>query len=470
MNFKVCSLATKVAKKNVLISICWRRYQESALLLLSSLTLALGWGAAIPSAFAAERVTLHLGPFSPSVAVADLEEFAKSGELPSPLKVYAPVLTPQVREVLNRRLQLDPNLGDKLIKDVVRSPTGERLLNILGVAIPGSSLEQLQAAMAIALRQANGLSVVGFLRAYPTENITLDVGSAVAIAAQLNPTYLQSQVFGSLLESELAVKSDITNAAFDPAAPGTQTVLKQTLTLQDRQRNRTIRVDVYWDKGIQPNGQATGPLVIISHGFGADRKFLTYLARHLASHGLTVAALEHPGSDVAWLNRVSAGTSDGKVLPATEFVDRPKDVSFLLDQLAKLNQESATLQGRLNTEQVSVIGHSLGGYTALALAGAEVNPSELRQSCKDSLGVGQAPGDWLQCAAANLPDRELKLRDQQVKNIIALNPLVGQLFGKTGLTQVETPVLMLAGTEDALTPFSTINYDLLPNCTAPNIF
>jgi predicted dienelactone hydrolase len=154
------------------------------------------------------------------------------------------------------------------------------------------------------------------------------------------------------------------------------------------------------------------------------------------------------------------------LLPAKEFVERPKDVSFLLDELAKLNQQKSLLQGKLNTQQVSLIGHSLGGYTALALAGAEVNISELRQFCKSSTAIRRAPADWLQCAAADLPDRKLKLRDQRVKSAIAFNPIIGNLFGKTGLTQVATPVLLLAGTEDAITP--VLNHQLRPFSQLPS--
>jgi predicted dienelactone hydrolase len=141
-----------------------------------------------------------------------------------------------------------------------------------------------------------------------------------------------------------------------------------------------------------------------------------------------------------------------QVLRATEFIDRPKDVSFILNELAKLNTQPGQLQAKLNTEKVTIIGHSLGGYTALALVGGEVDLEELRKFCKDSLNIGEAPGDWLQCSAASLRDRKLRLQDQRIKSAIALNPLVGNLFGKKGLTQVSKPVLILSGTEDALTP------------------
>lgn len=409
----------------------------------------------MPSALAAERVTIRLGPFEQAVAIADLEQFAKTGKLSPDLQLYAPVLTSQVREVLNRRLQLDPNLADKVIDDVLRSPTGKQLIESLGAAIPNSSVEQLQVAVALAARQVNGLSVVGFLRAYPEESITIDASSAIAFALQFNPTYLQSQALGPLLERELAVASDTPfEPTFDPALRGPQTVQQQTLFLQDRQRHRTVPTDLYWSVNPQ------GPMVVISHGFGANRKFLAYLARHLASHGITVAAVEHPDSNIRQLGSVSAVSNPRALLQATEFVDRPKDVSFVLDELTKLNQQLGPLQGKLNTQHTSIIGHSLGGYTALALAGAEVNLEELRQFCKGGLALEQAPADLLQCAAADLRDRKLQLRDQRIVSVIALNPLVGHLFGKSGLAQVATPVLLLAGTEDAVTP--ALSHQLRP--------
>jgi len=468
------SCSTAGITQSVSLSQPWVRTAQG---LIWSLTLALGWGTTIPAALAAERVTLRLGPFEQAIAISDLEQFAKTGELSGELQLYASVLTSQVREVLNRRLQIDPNIADKLIEDVLRSPGGNQLIQSLGVAIPNSSVEQIQAAVSLAARQANGLSLVGFLRAYPQENITLDATNAIALALQFNPSYWQSQALGPLLARELAVNNNTPfKPAFDPALPGSQTVQQQTLFLQDRQRHRTVPVDIYFPKQEEKRTSSSPlvsrllsasqpldsrqPLVVVSHGFGANRKSFAYLARHLASHGLTVAALEHPSSNIRRRLSVSVGSNPSELLPAREFIDRPKDVSFVLDELAKLNQQPGPLQEKLNTQQVSAIGHSLGGYTALALAGAEVNLAELRQFCKSSTPIGQAPADWVQCAAANLSKRKLQLRDQRIKSAIALNPVVGNIFGKSGLTQVVTPVLFLAGTEDTITP--ALNHQLRP--------
>ncbi|MEA5513776.1 alpha/beta hydrolase, partial [Nodularia sp. UHCC 0506] len=419
--------------------------------LLCSLTLTVSCSVGIPSTQAAETVTIRLGPFQQSIAIADLEKFAKTGKLPEHLQVYSFVLTPQVGAFLHQRLELNPDLADKFVDQLMRSPQGKQLITSLRAAIPDSTIEGLQSALYLSLRQINGLSAIGLLRAYPQQNITVDATQALQIAINFNANNLQNQAFGILLEQELLVKNNTPfQPTFDPAATGKNTVQQQTLTFQDRQRNRSIPVDIYWSQSYTP-----APLVVISHGFGANRRFFSYLARHLASHGITVAALEHPGSNSVAINNAANQMNLAQLLPASEFIERPKDVSFLLNELEKLNTQSGQLQGKLNTEQVNVIGHSLGGYTALALVGGEVDLKELREFCQASLSFGESPGDWLQCAAASLKENKPRLQDQRVKSAIALNPLVGKLFGTNGLAQVSKPVLMLAGTEDALTPALT---------------
>lgn len=428
-------------------------------------------------AIASERLRLRLGPFEQSVRVSDLDRFARTGELSSGLKPFSMLLTSSVRDALSQRLQLDPNLADKFMENWLRSPMSQQLLTALGRAIPGITIDQMQAAVAVAARQANGLTLIGILRAIPGETVTVDASEAIAVALQFNPSYWQSHALGPLLKRELSVTSPRFRAAFDPAIPGEERVIKQTLTFRDRQRERRIPVDIYYSDNSSTQN-SPNPLVVLSHGFGADRTFLEYIARHLASHGITVAAIEHPGSNFNTVSKASVSENPSSLISPNEFLDSPKDISFLLDKLAELNVQPGSLQGKFNTQQVTVIGHSLGGYTALALAGGELNLDDLRQSCKSlfradltrtsangenislNSSILPSPGEWLQCAAANLPNNKVQLRDDRVKSAIALNPLVGQLFGKTGLKKVKIPTLILASTEDAFTP--AIRHQLQP--------
>lgn len=420
--------------------------------------IALGMQVAATPAMAAERITLKLGAFESAIAISELEQFAKTGKLPQKLQLYSAFLTPQVQKVLNSRLQVDPQQADKYISELSTSPYGKQLLKYLGVAIPDLTLPQLQAAVSLAAQQANGVSVVSLIKAYPQENIVIDASSAIAMAVEFNPSYLQSQAVGSSLESKLAVTSGTKfKASFDPAKMGKATVLEQTIVFNDRQRDRAIPVDIYYPEQNLVSSLRPTPLVVISPGLGANRQFFSYLARHLASYGLTVAALEHPDRTNRNLSKI---TSANRLLPATEFINRPKDISFVLDELSKLDRQPGRLQGKLNTQTVSIIGHSLGGYTALALAGGELNLQQLRQACKNANPLAQAPADWLQCGAASLIDSKVQLQDKRVKNAIALNPVVGQLFGENGLNKIGIPVLILASTEDAITPI--LNHQLRP--------
>ncbi len=420
--------------------------------------IALSWGFLTPS-FAAERLTIRFGPLQRTVEIDDLEYFAETGDIPEGLALYTPLLTSDMRATLTSRLQIDPAVGDRLVNDLMQSSAGERLLNMLELVIPNSDREQLSVALSLAASQIDGVSLLGFLRAFPEETMIVDGTSAIALASQMNLPYWQSQALSSILERELTVETpEPFQSAFDPTTPGYETVRQQTFTFNDRDRDRLIPVDLYWSRN------APGPLIVISHGFGADRRFLNYLANHLASHGLTVAALEHPGSNVAWLNRFALGDSDQgalhDILPATEFVDRPQDVSFLLDQLERMSRYSNVLRDQINTDQVTVIGHSLGGYTALLLAGAELSLEHLQQFCNNRSVVGLSPADWLQCNAAELTEKPRSLRDPRVAQVIALNPVMGRLFDEASLAKVSVPTLVLAGTEDAITP--AVSQQLLP--------
>jgi predicted dienelactone hydrolase len=418
-----------------------------------SLLLALSSSVA-PSASAAERLTLKVGPLEQSLTVDELEAFGETGELPSRLKLLTPLLTPQIRQLLNKNLQVDPNLTDRFLDELFGSSEGEKLIQQLKQAFPEAKVESLKAALFLAARQTNELNLLNFLRAYPSENLTVDLTSAAGLAVQFNASSLQSKFLSPVLDRELKVdikKTSLPN--FDPTEPGDELVRKQSLFLDDERRQRTIPVDIYYSV------HTKGPLVVMSHGFGSDRRFLKYLAVHLASRGITVASLEHPGSDVNSISEMSLGASIKDLLPASEFVDRPKDVSFLLDRLAKIDRQTGELQGKFNTKEVTVIGHSFGGYTALALAGARLNPKEVRTFCDKLSPIGRSPADWLQCAAADLPYGEVDFRDRRVAQAIALNPMVGHLFDNS-LRNVTIPTLILASSEDTIAP--NIEHQLRP--------
>ncbi|MGB3671972.1 MAG: alpha/beta fold hydrolase [Phormidesmis sp.] len=406
--------------------------------------------AAAPSA-AAERVIVKVGPLRQSIELTDLETFARTGEVPARLRLYESFLSPSLRQTLQQQLALDPRMSDRIIEDIMRSSNGELILSTLSRVAPNLTIPQLQAAIRLAAMQADGLSVLGILRAIPQETLEVDISAAIALVSQLNFSNIESRSLSTLLDQEL--RSDTLAplpANLDPAAPGEIEFTQRTIRFRDLSRQRVIPAEIYW------SDETHGPLVVLSHGFGADRYFLDYIAKHLASHGFTVVSVEHPGSNLQALVNLPVdpeiAEEPNRILPATEFIDRPRDVTFVLDRLAQLNEDSSLYGGRFNTEEVTIIGHSLGGYTGLALAGAKLDLRSLETFCQNIQPLGVSPADWLQCAAVDLPEKQADLSDRRIKQVIAMNALTSQLFGEVGLSEITVPTLLLTGTQDSVTP------------------
>lgn len=415
--------------------------------------MSLGMAVSLPVQ-AAERINIQVGPIKQTLYVSDLEEFAQTGQIPARLGIYQTLLTPEIRTMLNNRVALDPAMADRMVADILASPNGELLLDSLAQVAPRLTVDQIRSAIRLAAKQTNGLNMLGVLRAVPQETLDVDLTAALALVSQLNLSRLEGDALSTVLEQELLVSEQITVPSdLDPTTAGPMGVTQRSFKFMDRERDRLIPLDIY-----VPDGEAVddAPLVVLSHGFAADRRFLTYVGDHLASYGFTVVAIEHVGSNVEALNNTpldpAAVEQPSRILPATEFLDRPRDISYVLDRLEWMGQVSPMLNGRFDPERVVLIGHSLGGYTGFALAGAQLDLSALPKFCDSLTPVGLSPADWLQCAAVDLPEVAADLSDDRIVQVIAMNPLVGRLFGRKGLADVAVPSIILTGTKDGVTP------------------
>ncbi|NJN73064.1 MAG: alpha/beta fold hydrolase [Limnothrix sp. RL_2_0] len=399
-------------------------------------------------AIAAETLRLKIGPFQQTVQVADLESYARTGDLPQNLKPYKGFLGSNLRDFLQKSFDIEPEMASQFLDELWRSPMGAAILAQVQTAFPDLSPESLQGVVSLVASQNLEINALNLLRAYPSKELTVDLTAVAGLMLQLNLPNIQSQILSPRITRELetAVLPENFLDNIDPTVAGEASVRRQTIILRDYERERTIPLDIYDSENIK------GQLVVLSHGFAANRRFLEYLAYHLASHGYTVVSPDHPGSNVQSL--LNSEISLESILPAQEFIDRPKDISFILDELEDLN-DSEVFPDHFATEDVTVIGHSFGGYTALALAGGIVDPPAVRTHCHASNPLTRAPGDWLQCAAAELPYGRLRLGDERVKQAIALNPIIGEVFGKDGLSNIDIPTVVLTSTKDAITPSLT---------------
>lgn len=134
-----------------------------------------------------------------------------------------------------------------------------------------------------------------------------------------------------------------------PSAPGPFAVRTRTFEARDPARDRLFSCDIWC-----PDEPGAWPLVLYSHHSRGNRRSATYLTTHLASHGYLVAALDH--SEV--VAPEIAGNLQGFI------ANRVPDARFLLDYVLA---GAIPSNARPDPDRIAIVGHSVGGWTALAL-------------------------------------------------------------------------------------------------------
>jgi dienelactone hydrolase len=107
------------------------------------------------------------------------------------------------------------------------------------------------------------------------------------------------------------------------------------------------------------------PLILFSHHSGGHRRAATFLCTHLSSHGYVVAAMDHSEVVAPELARRDGETAGQMAARAEVWIaNRVPDIRFLLDHL--LSSSAWDSEASLDHTQIGIVGHSFGGWTALA--------------------------------------------------------------------------------------------------------
>jgi predicted dienelactone hydrolase len=417
----------------------------------------------IGSVQAAERVEFGIGPIQFGVSVKELENYAKQGRIGKELAPFLNSIEQKDRKYVREFLQFHSDFSSLQVSQFFHSAVGEKILLYVGdlvqsVRVPRfrsapvtapESKQNLNGAKAIrtglisAAADPGGLSLLTFVRKYPapTMRLNLEKGFDVANKIDLLGKETESAISGVEQLSSTLAKSEpklAPNAMANLANPGRYPVKVQTEILQDTRRSRQFTVDLYLPQGLsQP-----APVIVLSHGLASDRQHFAAISKHLASHGFIAATVEHPGSNTQRFKNLLAGRSK-EMFDLSEFIDRPKDVSYILDDLGR------RLPRLANVQQVGVIGHSFGGYTALAVAGATIDFDYLMKGCSQGLNATNA-SLLLQCEALKLPRQSYNFRDSRIKFALAINPIEGSIFGPKGMAKIQIPVAIAASSEDVV--------------------
>ncbi|WOD39178.1 alpha/beta hydrolase [Nodosilinea sp. E11] len=430
----------------------WRRPNWVALG-LSSVTLGMTLLGSLPVR-AADAIFFRYGLLERSVRTSSLETLIELGQLEDDLAFYLNLakLNDGQIEQLRQNLTTPLAIDGPLLSRFLYTTLGEDLLAQVGSIVRTRTGDNGKLALRAALIQAatspEGLSAISAIRALPVDmqiNVTDALAVAQAIDQVVSATNDSIVQLASLTTAQAAVVAPLDYGGLsDLAMPGPNRVNIQRFHLTDGERERQLYIDVVHPR--QWRGQA--PVLVFSHGLSSSPEARHRWASHLASHGIVVVLPQHPGSDAQQVVQFRAGLSRD-VFDVQEFIDRPLDITFVLNELERLNPSE--FEGRLNLAQVGVGGHSLGGYTALAVAGAELNFPHLEQVCNRRflhLNISLL----LQCQALHLPPQPYRFRDPRVTSVLLINPVNSSIFGPEGLAAVTVPVMVMAGSHDPATP------------------
>lgn len=420
---------------------------------ISTLLMTLNAGAGL----GAEHITLTYGVADRSIALRSLESYAEQGEIPSDLHAYSHFLSQTQLQDLRRILTARANLSPVTVSQFLYTAQGEALLQQLGEVIRTESnlsgFYALRSAIILASVDPDGLTLLNVLEKFPLDRVKIDLGRALERLGNLEELIRQTQTAVTLVEAQSASAAEFgawLNFASLPDLRSTGSLRwqKQTITLNDPQRHRIFPADIYLPLDSHQEPLLHAPVIVISHGLGSDRSTYAYLATHLASHGFAVAVPEHPGSNAAQLQALISGRAS-QVTEPSEFMNRPLDIKYLLDELDTLSHHVPTFEDRFDLKQVGVIGQSMGGYTALALAGAKINFQQLQANCtNETFNLSLL----LQCRALDLLQPLPDFRDPRVKAVIAINPIGSSLLGATDYGSIEIPVMIVSGSSDTIAP------------------
>lgn len=227
------------------------------------------------------------------------------------------------------------------------------------------------------------------------------------------------------------------------------------IDLFDPDRDRPVKVRAWYQPSSScPNELCVAvskstdklPIALISHGaFGSPRE-MNWLGNGLAQQGWLAIGLAHYGESWIYgqdsIDRASIGK---KWL-------RGQDLSFVLEQLFN----GSLLDQSIDKERVVVFGHSLGGYSALNLAGADYNATAMFDYCKSAIAddMGCRYGKRQQNKAQQPVSSSVNVVDNRVTAVVALDPALGPAVSKSSLSKISIPVLIIGSVENDFLNFS----------------
>lgn len=186
-----------------------------------------------------------------------------------------------------------------------------------------------------------------------------------------------------------------------------------------------------------PTSAGKRPLVVLSHGMYGNAMNQSWLADALVAEGYVVAAISHPGTST-WLRDPDQ---------ARELWERPRDVSRVIDHMLS----DPALSEIVDPDRIYMAGHSLGGFTAVALAGGRFDAAKFQAFCgerTDDIACGVISGWQVAETPQDITQMQADLSDDRIKAFAVFDLGGTQSFSAESLSAVDVPMLVIGAPRD----------------------
>ena len=182
------------------------------------------------------------------------------------------------------------------------------------------------------------------------------------------------------------------------------------------------------------------PLIVLFHGTSGNYRAMGWLGRALAAEGAMVVVANHPGS-------TSLDVTEQSMM---ETWNQAQDGSFLISWVLASDEFGSLI----DQDRIVSAGFSLGGYSALAIAGAEIRTEALQAFCieRPASETCKLFGPELYGPLAEEGRQDQPLGDDRIVAAVSLAPGLIPAMDVRSFDRMALPVLVVAGTHDEMLP------------------
>ncbi|WP_417586083.1 alpha/beta hydrolase family protein [Nitrincola sp.] len=250
--------------------------------------------------------------------------------------------------------------------------------------------------------------------------------------------------------------------AQDPSSTQNYTTARIDFSLEDTQTGRNLEGYIWypsvdssepvWAHGntervwepiaVVPDAapiEGSFPVLVLSHGMFGTAHNQAWLAQAMVAQGYLVVAINHPGTSHFFRDPEQR----------RELWQRARDISRVIDYVST----DFVFADQVRQDEIYMAGHSLGGHTAMMLAGAQYSAKQFDEFCQHNSGelVCGLFTDW---GVAKTPDdiqqMEMDWSDSRIKAFAIFDLGGSQSFDRNSLAAIDVPMLIYAAPKDIM--------------------